>query len=205
MSSASRTLLRFALWLPVSASLTPAYAQQVFSYYNQPAPVYLPGLPAPPPNSQHLRVLPRAIPQQELRPLELNVRPRALPESGPRIRPPPKTQPEKPPQVARKARPMDEKVNPLPLLLRDDTLRPGDMVMFPDGLRVFSGPPGGKHTIHDFVAAAKKLSRSALASLKRLQPSTNDSWDDKVLSKNGGPRDQEIASNPYKNKLTPAP
>ena len=205
MSSASRTLLRFALWLPVSASLTPAYAQQVFSYYSQPAPVYLPGLPAPPPNSQHLRVLPRAIPQQELRPLELNVRPRAPTESGPRSRTAPKTQPDKSPQVARKARPMNEKVNPLPLLLRDDTLRPGDIVMFPDGLRVFSGSPGGKHTIHDFVAAAKKLSRSALASLKRLQPSTNDSWDDKVLSKNGGLRDQEIASNPYKNKLAPAP
>jgi hypothetical protein len=100
---------------------------------------------------------------------------------------------------------MDVKVNPLPLLLRDDTLRPGDIVMFPDGPRVFSGSSGGKHTIHDFVAAARKLSRSALASLKRLQPSTNDSWDDKVLSKNGALRDQEIASNPYKNKLAPAP
>ena len=95
--------------------------------------------------------------------------------------------------------------SPLPLLLRDDTLQAGDIVMFPDGPRVFVGSPGGKHTIHDFVAAAKKLSRSALATLKRLRPSTNDAWDGKVLSKNGGLRDQEVASNPYKDKLAPAP
>jgi hypothetical protein len=100
---------------------------------------------------------------------------------------------------------MNEKVNPLPLLLRDDTLRPGDIVMFPDGPRVFAGSPGGKHTIHDFVAAAKKLSTSALAALRRLKPSTNDAWDNKVLSKNGSLRDQEFASNPYREKVIPAP
>ena len=149
--------------------------------------------------------MPRAIPQQGPRPLQFNVRPRVPTESGPRIRTAPKVKPENAPQVARKARPMNEKVNPLPLLLRDDTLRPGDIVMFPDGPRVFNGSRGGKHTIHDFVAAAKKLSKSALAALRRMQPSTNDAWDQKVLSRDGGLRDQEVAANPYKEKIAPAP
>ena len=178
--------------LGASASLTPASAQ-LFSYYNQPAPVYRPGLPPPPPNSQHLRVLPRADPEQAGRPLQFNVRPRRKAAKNA-------------PEVARKARPMNERLNPLPLILKDETLRPGDIVMFPDGPRVFTGSStGGTHTIHDFVAAAKKLSNSALAAIKRMQPGTNEAWNYKVLSRSGGLRDQEIASNPYKEKIAPAP
>ena len=52
-----------------------------------------------------------------------------------------------------------------------------------------------------FRASRQGPSRSALASLKRMQPGTNDSWDDRVLSKRGGLRDQEIASNPTKTNL----
>jgi hypothetical protein len=189
VKAASRLLCSFGLSLVGSAALTPAYAQ-FYSYY-QHAPVYLPGLPPPPPNSQHLRVLPRVIPEQARRPLELEVRPRRKPENTP--------------QVARKARPMNERINPLPLLLSDDTLRSGDIVMFPDGPRVFTGSTGGRHRLQDFVAAAKRLSKSALAALKRVQPGTNDAWEEKVLSRTGGLRDQEVASNPYKDKIAPAP
>jgi hypothetical protein len=43
-----------------------------------------------------------------------------------------------------------EVTNPVPDLLTDSTLRRGDIVMFPEGPRVFNGQ-GSKHALTDFV------------------------------------------------------
>jgi hypothetical protein len=69
--------------------------------------------------------------------------------------------------------------NPVPALLADNSLRPGDMVMFPDGLRVFTGKPGGQHKLADFTPlakAGKSLSREMRKSVAHLLPSENPAW-----------------------------
>lgn len=40
--------------------------------------------------------------------------------------------------------------NPIAALMRDETLRPGDIVVMPDGPKVFKGDPGDRHKISDF-------------------------------------------------------
>jgi hypothetical protein len=64
-----------------------------------------------------------------------------------------------------------ERPNPLPALLADATLRPGDIVIFPDGARVFQGTPGPRHHPRDFVKVANakglpKDTRKILAAMK---------------------------------------
>jgi hypothetical protein len=69
--------------------------------------------------------------------------------------------------------------NPVPGLLVDSSLHPGDMVMFPDGLRVFTGKRGGQHTLADFKPlsqAGKALSREVRKSVAHLLPSENPAW-----------------------------
>src|SRR3712207_5603486 len=61
-----------------------------------------------------------------------------------------------PPSVPAKTAPSDpaktappdptKRENPLAALLQDPTLRYGDIVIFPDGARVFRGEPGGRHS-----------------------------------------------------------
>ena len=72
---------------------------------------------------------------------------------------------------------MGEVENPLPKLLTDSTLRDGDIVVFPDGPRVFRGSPGHKHQLKDFVAITPRsvapATRKLLASMK-IGP--NDAW-----------------------------
>jgi len=71
----------------------------------------------------------------------------------------------------------DEIANPLPLLLRDETLRVGDIVVFPDGPRVFQGQPGDKHALGDFVKASKvKVASGARKALAALVVGRNDAW-----------------------------
>jgi hypothetical protein len=69
--------------------------------------------------------------------------------------------------------------NPVPALLTDSTLQPGDMVMFPDGLRVFTGKPGSQHKLDDFKPlskAGKALSREMRKLVAHLLPSENPAW-----------------------------
>jgi hypothetical protein len=69
--------------------------------------------------------------------------------------------------------------NPVPALLADSTLQPGDMVMFPDGLRVFTGKPGSQHKMADFKPlsqAGKALSREMRKLVAHLLPSENPAW-----------------------------
>jgi len=71
----------------------------------------------------------------------------------------------------------DEIANPLPVLLRDDTLRKGDIVIFPDGPRVFKGEVGDKHALSDFVKASQvKVSRVARKALAALVVGPNEAW-----------------------------
>ena len=64
--------------------------------------------------------------------------------------------------------------NPVPELLADSSLRPGDMVMFPDGLRVFTGRPGGQHRLADFEPVSLSGKTSSLAAT--LRPGANPAW-----------------------------
>jgi len=67
--------------------------------------------------------------------------------------------------------------NPLRALLRDHTLRYGDIVMFPDGPRVFKGQPGDWHDVRDFVAlsGSKELSPAGRKVLA-MPVGHNDAW-----------------------------
>jgi len=77
------------------------------------------------------------------------------------------------------AKAKNEIANPLPLLLRDDTLRTGDIVIFPDGPRVFTGEEGDNHALSDFVGASEvKLSRVIRNALASLVVGPNEAWKD---------------------------
>jgi hypothetical protein len=76
------------------------------------------------------------------------------------------------------ARPIGEVSNPVPALLADKTLRAGDIVVFPDGPRVFKGQPGGRHALADFVkiASAKGLPQPARKIVSAMLIGRNDAW-----------------------------
>src|SRR4051812_40192858 len=67
--------------------------------------------------------------------------------------------------------------NPLPTLLADRTLRRGDIVVFPDGPRVFTGRAGSRHEVSDFIrssdADVANPTRKALAAMR---VGANDAW-----------------------------
>ena len=72
-----------------------------------------------------------------------------------------------------------EAIDPLPELLRDRTLRRGDVVMFPDGPRVFIGEPGASHALTDFVPvsrAGRVVSASTRKLLASLRPDRSLTW-----------------------------
>ena len=84
-----------------------------------------------------------------------------------------------PVKMAVKPRAMGEATNPVPELLTDSTLRVGDMVMFPDGLRVFTGNPGAQHALKDFEPvsrAAHAVSPSTRKLVTGLRPGWNGAW-----------------------------
>jgi hypothetical protein len=68
--------------------------------------------------------------------------------------------------------------NPHLALMTDPTLRPGDIVMFPDGPRVFQGDVGTRHAMSDFVpfAKAKGLTKTDRRYLTALRTGVNDAW-----------------------------
>jgi hypothetical protein len=85
-------------------------------------------------------------------------------------------------------KPMGAIANPVPALLADSTLRPGDMVMFPDGLRVFTGKPGGSHKLTDFrplAQAGKYLSRATRKLVAHLLPAENLAWNTDAVRSGG--------------------
>ena len=81
------------------------------------------------------------------------------------------------------AKPMGEVPNPVPALLADKTLRPGDIVVFPDGPRVFRGEPGERHALKDFVKIAnpKTLPPEARKVVTAMLIGRNDAWSSDVV------------------------
>jgi hypothetical protein len=81
------------------------------------------------------------------------------------------------PVTARDPKTIGEVSNPVPALLSDKTLRPGDFVVFPDGLRVFRGQPGNRHKLADFqkLGGTKRLTASERR-LLAIVVGQNDAW-----------------------------
>jgi len=153
------SIVAMALMLPVAGIAGPAEAQGIFGLFRA-----LSAPPAPAPNPP---------------PLEFRFSPAA--EQPRKARPRPKPAPVEQAEVKKPIEPrtpgaMD---NPVPALLADNTLRPGDLVMFPDGLRIFTGKPGSQHKLADFTPlsqARKALSRDMRRLVAHLLPSENPAW-----------------------------
>jgi hypothetical protein len=88
------------------------------------------------------------------------------------------------PPSARKPPDPAKRPNPLVTLLNDPTLRPGDIVMFPDGPRVFRGRPGAQHAYVDFVkvSASKELPKSTRKALAAMSVGENNAWSSALTS-----------------------
>lgn len=161
-------LMIVSLVVPLAIGIVPARAQGLFDFLRgltQPAPA------APPP------------PPVELQPGSFAGQPR---RSSARPKPAPVEVLEvKAPIQARHPGDMD---NPFPALLADSTLRPGDMVMFPDGLRVFTGRAGSRHKVSDFTPVAragKALSRETRKLVSNLHPGENLAWSTDAVRSRG--------------------
>jgi len=162
------SILAGALMLPFGISAVPAQAQGIFglfSAFSQPA------APAPPPSFGYQ-------PDPGIEQPRHKSRPRPQPVVVEKL------EVKKPVE----AKPMGEIANPVPALLADSTLRPGDMVMFPDGLRVFTGKPGSSHKLTDFkplAQAGKHLSRATRKLVAHLLPSENIAWSTDAVRSGG--------------------
>jgi hypothetical protein len=74
--------------------------------------------------------------------------------------------------------------NPLVTLLNDPTLRSGDIVVFPDGPRVFRGRPGVQHAYADFVkvTTSKDLPSATRKALAAMAVGENNAWSSAITS-----------------------
>jgi hypothetical protein len=179
---------------------TPATAQGLFASLS-PRVLYS-GLPAPPAHFTH-RVVPTTKPELERPPLQFNVRPRQKGGTGHgrKLEGSGKTK-----ELVRRAPPVNRRVNPLPLILTDGTLRAGDIVVFPDGPRVFTGLPGLSHSAVDFEKirrGAIRISKRTRDALAKIKTGVNDAWAAVRLG-NDGKLKEHVAMNPYtKNPAFP--
>ena len=93
-----------------------------------------------------------------------------------------------PVHVPAKPKPIGQVTNPVPELLADSTLRGGDIVVFPDGPRVFNGDHGTRHSLADFEPvsrAASLVPASTRKLVSNLKPSVNMAWStDKPAAQN---------------------
>jgi hypothetical protein len=98
---------------------------------------------------------------------------------------------------------MDRVVNPFPLLLVDNTLRPGDIVVFPDGPRVFTGSPGRRDSVGEFeklATAGKKVPQIVREALTKIKAGVNDGWAKAGLREDGKLKER-VAVNPYAERV----
>lgn len=162
-------ILALALIVPVAISSLPAHAQGIFGLFRAPSQ---PAAPTQSPQAFGYPSDPAAErPRRKARP-----RPKPVAVEQPEIRKP--VEP----------RPVGEIDNPVPALLADNTLQPGDMVMFPDGLRVFTGRRGGPHKLSDFkplAKAGKFLSRNTRKLVQHLLPGENVAWSTDAVRSGG--------------------
>ena len=97
---------------------------------------------------------------------------------------------DQPPPTKRPLKPRapGEVTNPVPELLADSTLRRGDIVMFPDGPRVFTGEAQRQHALADFEPvsrAGNDLPPAARRMVANLRPSLNDAWSADQMGSSG--------------------
>ena len=163
----SCSILTMVLVTPFGIIAAPARAQDIFGFFR--------ALSQP------------AAPVPTYRPFEYRRSPapeRRRAKARPKLAPVEQAEPKKPIEP-RSPGDMD---NPVPALMADSTLRSGDLVMFPDGVRVFTGRVGSQHTVADFkplAQAGKHLSRATRKLVAHLLPSENPAWSmDSVKSGN---------------------
>jgi hypothetical protein len=162
-------VLSVALIFPFLISVVPAQAQGIFGLFrafSQPT--------APTPPAEPFRYQPDPALEQPRR----KTRPRPKPVAVEQVEIKKPVEP----------KPVGEITNPVPALMADSTLRPGDMVMFPDGLRVFTGKPGGSHKLADFkplAQAGKHLSRATRKLVAHLLPGENIAWNTDAVRSGG--------------------
>jgi hypothetical protein len=100
--------------------------------------------------------------------------------------------------------PADIPANPHLALMTDPTLVPGDIVIFPDGPRVFQGEPSKRHAATDFVpfGEAKRLGKADRKYLTALRTGVNDAWTEEstVAKMAGNTRDVETTGSVSKNR-----
>ena len=152
------SVITIALVIPFAISAAPARAQDIFGFFRA-----LSQSPAPVPAYQPFEYRRSSAPER--RRDKARSKPISIEQAEP-----------KKPIEPRSPGDMD---NPVPALLADSTLQPGDMVMFPDGLRVFTGRVGSQHTMADFkplAQAGKSLSRATRKLVAHLLPSENPAW-----------------------------
>jgi len=153
----TRRAVAFILFLCLLVGATPVRAQDLFGFLRL---IFQPPAPVPTYQPYDYRYAPgveRPVIRRRPKPVVSN--------ELPKIPPVPKA----PGEVS----------NPVPDLLSDSTLRRGDMVMFPDGLRVFIGTEGGQHKLADFQPLArngKSASADARKLLATFQPGSNAAW-----------------------------
>jgi hypothetical protein len=150
----------------ITVGAVPAHAQDPFGFFKPYTPPVAPPLVQPSSDSQ---------------PLTLWVRPRRKPKVARVEQPPAKVAPV---TIPLKPRAPGEMTNPVPTLLADGTLRSGDLVMFPDGLRVFAGDTGTKHKLADFEPlsrAGKTVPAATRKFVTQLRPGWNSAWSSDVV------------------------
>ena len=163
------SVLTIALILPFTITAVPAQAQGIFGLFRA---FSQPAAPTPPPQPFGYQ------PDPGVEPPRRKARPRPTPVA---VEQPEIKKPVEP-------KPVGEIANPVPALLADSTLCPGDMVMFPDGLRVFTGKPGGIHKLSDFkplAQAGKHLSRATRKLVAHLIPAENIAWNADAVRSGG--------------------
>lgn len=180
---ATKLIARVAPWgvlaigavAPLAIGGMPAQAQDMFGFFWPYAP------PAPQP-------VVTLQPSSDGTPLTVRVRPRRKEvrrnearAEKPLIKVAAITMPLKPKNPS-------EIANPVPQLLADGTLRSGDLVMFPGGLRVFTGRTGDNHAIADFESLARSGKAVPAATRKmvaQLRPGSNAAWSADVVKASG--------------------
>jgi hypothetical protein len=162
------SVIAVAFVLPFATAAVPAQAQDIFGFFRAltspvaPVPAYQPFEYSPGPAIE--------------RPRKARARQKPVPVEQAAI------------ETPVKPRPPGEIANPFPAVLADSTLRPGDMVMFPDGLRVFTGRSGGQHNLVDFVPlsrAGKAVPRTTRKLVANLHPGENTAWSADGLRSSG--------------------
>lgn len=58
-------------------------------------------------------------------------------------------------KIADRQTPLDMKAGPTAAFMKDETLRPGDIVVMKDGPKVFVGKPDDRHTARDFESVGR--------------------------------------------------